>query len=151
MLNDALLSYFHFIAIFALFAFLTAEAMVLRNPLDARTIQLIARIDLWYFGAGVLAVVSGLMRLFWGAKGIEFYSTNPVFQVKAALVIAVGILSFPPTLQYLRWKKKLSDHETFVPPERQRKRTRRLVMIELHIAALIPLFAVLMSRGIGFR
>ena len=30
-------------------------------------------------------------------------------------------------------------------------RMRRLVMIELHLAALIPVFAVMMARGLGYR
>ena len=33
--------------------------------------------------------------------------------------------------------------------EAEAKRTRRLVMIELHVLALVPLFAALMARGIG--
>ena len=131
MITDALLAYFHFSAIFLLFAFLTVEAMLLRNPLDAAAMRLIARVDMWYFAAAILAVVSGVMRMFWGAKGIDFYTANPMFQIKAGLVIAIGILSFPPTMQFMRWSKKL--------------------MIALHIAALLPLVAVLMTRGIGYR
>lgn len=151
MMTDALLAYFHFSAIFILFAFLTVEAMVLRNPLDASAVRLISRIDLWYFGAAALVLASGLMRLFWGVKGAGFYSTNPMFHIKLALFVAVGILSIPPTLQFRRWLKMLNVDAAFVPPEAERARARRLVMFELHIAALLPLFAVLMARGISFR
>ncbi len=51
MIADALLAYFHFTAIFLMFAFLTAEAMMLRNAPDAAMVKLLARIDLWYLGA----------------------------------------------------------------------------------------------------
>jgi putative membrane protein len=34
-------------------------------------------------------------------------------------------------------------------PDAERKAARRIVMIELHIAALIPLAAVIMSRGLA--
>lgn len=151
MITDALLAYFHFSAIFLLFAFLTVEAMLLRNPLDAAAMRLIARVDMWYFAAAILAVVSGVMRMFWGAKGIDFYTANPMFQIKAGLVIAIGILSFPPTMQFMRWSKKLMANPDFVAPEGERRRVRRMVMISLHIAALLPLVAVLMTRGIGYR
>ncbi len=151
MITDALLAYFHFSAIFLLFAFLTVEAMLLRNPLDAAAMRLIARVDMWYFAAAILAVVSGVMRMFWGAKGIDFYTANPMFQIKAGLVIAIGILSFPPTMQFMRWSKKLMANPDFVAPEGERRRVRRMVMIALHIAALLPLVAVLMTRGIGYR
>ncbi len=151
MITDALLAYFHFSAIFLLFAFLTVEAMLLRNPLDAAAMRLIARVDMWYFAAAILAVASGVMRMFWGAKGIDFYTANPMFQIKAGLVIAIGILSFPPTMQFMRWSKKLMANPDFVAPEGERRRVRRMVMIALHIAALLPLVAVLMTRGIGYR
>lgn len=149
MITDALLAYFHYSAIFLLFAFLTVEAMLLRNPLDANTVRLIARVDLWYLGATIATVVSGLMRLAWGAKGLDFYSANPVFYAKVALVVAIAILAIPPMRQYLRWARSLKADGQFAPPDAERKRARRLVMFELHIASLLPLAAVLMARGIG--
>jgi len=151
MITDALLAYFHFSAIFILFAFLTAEAMVLRNPLDAATVKLIARIDIWYFAAAFLALASGVARLVWGVKGAAFYTTNPLFHVKALLFVAVASLSLPPTMQYLRWAKQARTDARFVVPETERVRVRRLVMIQLHVASLLPLFAVLMARGIGIN
>ena len=45
MMTDALLSYFHYSAIFLLFAFLTVEVMLLRNPLDAATVRLLVRVE----------------------------------------------------------------------------------------------------------
>ena len=151
MITDALLAYFHFSAIFLLFAFLTVDAMLLRNPLDAAAMRLIARVDMWYFAAAILAVASGVMRMFWGAKGIDFYTANPMFQIKAGLVIAIGILSFPPTMQFMRWSKKFAANPDFVAPEGERRRVRRMVMIALHISALLPLVAVLMTRGFSYR
>lgn len=150
MMADALLAYFHFSAIFLFFAFLTVEAMLLRNPLDANAVRLLARVDFWYFGAAIMVVVSGVLRLYLGAKGVGFYSANPVFHAKVAVVIAIGVLSFPPTLQYLRWSRQIKADAHFEPADTERRRVRRLVMIELHVAALLPLFGVLMARGIGY-
>lgn len=149
MMTDALLSYVHFSAIFILFAFLTVEAMVLRNPLDASVIALITRIDIWYVGAGILSLVSGSLRLIWGAKGAAFYAANPLFYVKLGVFVVLGILSIRPTLQFMRWSKSIKADATFKPPDAERARARWLVMFELHIAALLPLFAVLMARGIS--
>ena len=72
MITDALLAYFHFVSIFMLFAFLSIEAVVLRHPPDAAAIRLLARVDMFYFGAAMLVLASGLMRLFGGAKGAAF-------------------------------------------------------------------------------
>ena len=150
MMTDALLSYFHYSAIFLLFAFLTVEVMLLRNPLDAATVRLLVRVDRWYFAAVILALVSGLMRFFWGVKGAGFYTANPMFHIKVTLFVAIGVLSILPTLQFIRWAKKLAADAPFEAPESERKRARRLVMIEIHLATILPLLAVFMARGIGF-
>lgn len=110
MMTDALLAFFHYSAIFVLFAFLTVEAMLLRNPLDANTVRLIARVDLWFFGAALLTLVSGLMRLFWGAKGsvsirpIRYFMSRRVYLSPSACFhfrqrcdISVGQGSSRPT------------------------------------------------------
>ena len=150
MMTDALLAFFHFSAIFVLFAFLTVEAMLLRNPLDANAVRLIARVDLWFVGAVLLTLVSGLLRPRRGAKGAGFYVANPAFYVKTGLFVAIGMLAVPTMRQYIRWARQVAADGNFQPSEAERKVVRRLVMTELHIASLLPLAAVLMARGIGF-
>jgi putative membrane protein len=149
VIADALLAYFHFTAIFVLFAFLTAEAMVLRNAPDAATIRLLARIDLWYLGAIAVTLVSGLARLFWGAKGVEFYIANPAFHGKMLMFVLVAVLAIVPARMFLRWSRQLIANAVYVVAPDEVRRARRFVMIELHLAALLPLAAVLMARGIG--
>ena len=149
MINDALLAYFHFAAIFLLFAFLTVEAMLLLNPLDTAGLRLIARVDAWYGASAVLVLVSGLLRWYLGAKGTGFYNANPVFHAKVTLFVLVAILSIKPTLLILRWSRELKQNAAFLPPLDAQKSVRRLVMVQIHLAALIPLLAVLMARGIG--
>ena len=149
MIADALLAYFHFTAIFLMFAFLTAEAMMLRNAPDAAMVKLLARIDLWYLGALAVTLVSGLARLFWGAKGAAFYAANPAFQVKMVLFVVVAALAVVPARMFLRWSRQsMAVGESGIAPG-EAKRARRFVMIELHLASLLPLAAVLMARGIG--
>ncbi len=58
MWTDAILAYLHFTAIFILFAFLTAETMLIRGALDANAIRLLGRMDLWYFGSAIAAARS---------------------------------------------------------------------------------------------
>jgi putative membrane protein len=149
MIADALLAFAHFAAIFMLFAFLTVEAMLLRNEIDARSAALIARVDLWYGVSAALVLVTGLARLFLGAKGQAFYLDNPLFWAKVTLFVVVGILSVAPTLTFLRWSRALKADPVHVPGDAERRKARRAVMIQIHLAALLPLAAVLMARGIG--
>ena len=149
MALDAALAYLHYVAMFVLFGFLTAEAVIIRRPPDAASVRLLGRVDLWYFGAAIAVLVTGFLRLAFGAKGADFYlSWWPVY-VKVGLFLAIGMMSVYPTLAFIRWRREL-DHDPAWPlPAAEHRRMRCLVMIEVHLAALVPLFAVIMARGIG--
>ncbi|MBL8518604.1 MAG: DUF2214 family protein [Betaproteobacteria bacterium] len=149
MMLDALLAYLHFIAIFLLFAFLTAEIMLLRGEVDARVAILLARCDAWYGGAAVAVLITGLLRIFAGAKGAAFYAGNPVFWVKTGLFVVVALLSIKPTLTLIRWARQARADASFQPPPAAQRALRRTKMIEVHLAAFIPLAAVFMARGMG--
>ncbi len=149
MILDALLAYFHFVAIILLLSFMTAEVLLARNTLTGDNLRLLARVDFWIMFAALATLASGLLRLFFGAKGMAFYAHNPVFMTKILLFFVVGGLSVPPTRQILRWRKAQSADAGFAVPEAEQKQLRRYLMLEIHLAALLPLLAVLMSRGIG--
>lgn len=149
MLLDAILAFLHFTAIFILFAFLAVQVMLVKGPLDARAIRLIGRADLWYFGAAMAALLTGLLRLGLGAKGADFYLQSWPVYVKIALFVIVGVTSVFPTQAYVRWRRELDHDPAWLPAADEQKRIRKLVMAELHLAALIPVFAVIMARGLG--
>jgi putative membrane protein len=146
---DAVLAYLHFIAIFLLFAFLTVQAVLIRRPLDPATIRLLGRMDLWYFGSAMAVLATGFARAIFGAKGADFYFSGWPIYAKIGLFLTVGIISVIPTLTFIRWRRMLDHDAAWQVPEVEQKKTRRLVMIEVHLAALIPVFAVIMSRGLA--
>ncbi|ANA34217.1 DUF2214 family protein [Ralstonia mannitolilytica] len=149
MWSDALLAYLHYISIFTLIVFITAEAVVLRPGMTPEIRNRLARYDAVYGAAAVAVLVTGLLRVFYGAKGYAFYVHNPVFHIKVGLFILVGLLSIMPTVTILRWKKQAKTLPDFVPTPAEIAKTRRWVMIESHLIVFIPLAAVLMARGIG--
>jgi putative membrane protein len=85
----------------------------------------------------------------WGAKGWAFYAHNPVFHLKLGLFVLVGLLSILPTRAFLRWRRARRADAAYRVPETEWRRARRWVVVELHLIALIPLAAVIMSRGLG--
>ena len=146
---DAILAYLHYIAIFMLFSFLVAQAVLMRGALDERTVRLLGRMDLWYFGSAIAVLATGFLRATLGAKGADFYFNAWPIYAKIGLFIAVGVISVKPTLTFIGWRRYFEKDPAWrVPPDEQAK-TRRLVMIEVHLAALIPVFAVIMARGLG--
>lgn len=146
MVLDAVLAYCHYIAIFLLFAFLTTQAMLLRQRLDDRLIRLVGRVDLWYFGSAIAALVTGFLRAGLGAKGADFYFGAWPIYAKLALYLVVAIVSVSPTLAFVRWRRALDHDAAWRPDAAEQARYRKLVMVQLHVAALIPAMAVIMAR-----
>ena len=146
---DAALAYLHFLAIFLLFAFLTVEAMVLRRPLDRESVGVLGRADLWYAGSALAALATGMLRAAAGAKGGDFYFSAWPIYVKIALFVAVGLMSIKPTLTFIRWRRAFEQDPSWAVPADEHARTRKIVMAEVHLAALIPVVAVIMARGLG--
>jgi putative membrane protein len=149
MLRDALLSYAHFFAVFLLFGTLCAEAFVIRLAPNGPALRLIARIDLLFGLSAALVIAAGVARVVYGAKGAAYYWAEPFFWAKMGAFLLVGLVSIGPTVKFLAWSRALKADAAFVPAESEVKSVRRLILAELHLFALIPLFAALMARGIG--
>jgi putative membrane protein len=146
---DAILAYLHFSAIFTLFGFLVAEAVLLRGPLDAWAVRLLGRLDLWYFGSAIAVLATGFARMAFGAKGPDFYLSWWPIYVKLGLFLVVGMMSVGPTLRFVRWRRALDHDPGWRVDDAERRQVRRTIMIEVHLAALIPLVAVIMARGLA--
>jgi putative membrane protein len=145
---EALLAYLHYAAMVLIAVFLVIEYQSCRPGLTPQRVRYLARIDLFYMLAAILALATGVTRLIWFGKGAAFYLYNPVLYIKLALFVAVGLMSIPPTLQYLRWMRALTSGGG-APEPWQIARVSRYLLAELILFALIPLMAVLMARGIG--
>lgn len=146
---DALLAYVHYAAMIFIALLLSVEYRTCRNGLTTEGVRLLARVDFLYMLAAILALASGVVRLVWFAKGPAFYLYNPVFYIKMALFVAVGLMSIPPTLQFMKWMRAVKSGARNVAEPWQVARVSRYLLVELVLFALIPLMAVLMARGIG--
>jgi putative membrane protein len=149
MIADAALAYLHFLAIVLTAAFLAAEIIVCRKKVPADSITLLGRLDLFYFASAMSALMTGLARLIYGAKGVAFYLGNPFFYVKIGLFLAIGLLSILPTLQFIRWGRAVREDAAWRPQQEAVLRARRFILIEIALLLMIPLFAVLMARGVA--
>lgn len=150
MYLDAALAYLHYAAILFLVWFLAREWQRLAPAAPRDALAALARIDALYAVAAVAVLATGASRAIWGLKGWAFYAGNPVFHAKIGMFVLVAIVSIRPTLMFMRWKKAQARDPAFRPDDAQWRRARRLVLAQMHGLALIPLLAVLMSRGIGY-
>jgi len=145
---EPLVAYLHYLAMVLIAGFLVAEMVVCRPSLDAERVRLLPRLDVVFFAAALLALATGLLRLFFYAKGVAFYLPNPFFIAKVLLYIAIATLSITPTMCFLRWRRRLAESGE-LPPTAEIATARRLIHVEVALLALMPLMAVLMARGIG--
>lgn len=111
--------------------------------MTAEQARRLAGIDIVFFVSALAALATGLLRLFFYAKGVGFYTSNPAFWAKMALYVVIAVLSIKPTRTFIRWKRGAA------PAAEEIAGARRFIHIELGLLTLMPLMAVLMARGIG--
>ena len=151
MTTEALLAYAHFLAILTMVVFLASEAALCRREwLNAAVVERLAKVDMIYGISSIAVLLTGVARTYWGMKGAGWYWTQPLLHAKITLFIVVAVMSIVPTLRFMRWRRHLRASGA-LPTELEIKKTRRLIMIEAHLVALIPLLAVFLARGVGTR
>lgn len=141
---DLVLAIVHHLAVFGLFGILFAELTLVRPGIDLSTVRRLATIDLAYGALAGLVLVVGFARAGVAAKGWDYYAHNGFFWAKAGLFLLVGLLSAPPTIAFIRWRKA-----GMAPTEAQVSGIRRFLHAEAGLFALLPVFAAAMARGYG--
>jgi len=144
---EPLLAYLHYLSIIGIAGFLVGEFVTCRPGMTGEQARRLASIDLAFFLSALAALATGLIRLFFYAKGVGFYTGNPAFWTKMALYVVIAVISLKPTRTFLRWRR--APATTGVPASEEISGARRLIHMELALLALMPLMAVLMARGIG--
>lgn len=146
---ESWLALFHISAFLGWIVFASAQAALCRAEwVNAAVVQRLGRLDviLWIATAAVL--LSGLARIYWGAKGAAWYWGNWLLHLKLTLFVVAAILQLGPTRQFARWRQRLAAGGA-LPSETELRGARRLVMIATHLVAVIPLAAVFLARGWG--
>jgi len=141
---DLALAIAHHLLIFALFAILIAEWVEVRPDMTAAAARRVARIDIGYGMLAALILAVGFSRAVYAAKGWNYYAHNAFFWAKLGVFAAVGLLSVPPTLAFIRWRRA-----ALAPEAADVARVQRFIHAELLLFALLPGFAAAMARGYG--
>jgi putative membrane protein len=144
MTLDLILAIFHHILVFALFGILFAEFFVVRAGIGREAIVRIARIDLFYGLLAGLIIIVGFSRAIFAAKGWAYYQHNLFFWAKIATFVIIGLLSVPPTLAYVQWRRVDT-----APTDADVKRVRFYLHLEVALFPLLLIFAAAMARGYG--
>ena len=150
-MTDLALAIVHHLIVFGIAAVLAAELALMRPAaMSSQTVKLLGRFDAAYGLLALAILVAGFIRVWYGAKGPDFYLHNHAFWGKIAAFAVVGLISIKPTLRIAAWRKALKADAAFMPALAEVGSLRRLLLIEIHVFALIPIFAAMMARGVGY-
>ena len=139
----------HHIAAFLLVSALVVEFTLLRESISLTVARKIQIADaLFGLSAGVVLLI-GLSRVFYFEKGAMFYFANFFFWLKLALFIAIGLLSIPPTREFLSWRNLIRNGHRPTIDQPRLARLKKLVQYELIAVGLLIACAALMARGVG--
>lgn len=151
MLIESLLAYAHLVAILTLVVFVASEAALCRHEwINAAAVRRLARIDRIYMVAAIAVLATGVARTLWGAKGVDWYWSQPLLWAKLGLFVAIGLLSIKPTLAFIRWRRAVGAGRG-LPSDDEIRAVRRWILIQAHLLLLVPLAAVLLARGVFAR
>lgn len=147
--NEALLAYLHFAAILTLVVFMTSRAALCRTEwFNAAVVQRLRRVDLIFQGAMVFVLATGLARMAWGIKGLDWYAGQPLLWAKIAGFAVIWLISLRATTSFVRWDRALAAGAG-LPATSAIDAARRWVLVEAHLLLLLPLAAVFVARGMG--
>jgi putative membrane protein len=146
---DLVLAVLHHLLILSLAGLMMAGFVLVRPGLSGGALKTLGGVDASYGGTAVLILIVGFGRVFLGGKGADFYLHNPVFWAKIAAFLVVGLLSIQPTIAILKWRKQATADPAFVPSAADVAKVRKVMLAELLVFALIPVFAAAMARGYG--
>jgi putative membrane protein len=141
---DLSLAIAHHLLIFALFGVLFGELIAVRPGIDSAAVARVGAMDLWYGILAGLILIVGFSRAVFAAKGWAYYEHNAFFWAKIGAFLVIGLLSVPPTIDYIRWRRA-----SVMPSNAQIAKVRRYLYAELALFALLPAFAAAMARGYG--
>ena len=144
-----LLAVLHHFAVFSLVAILAMELALIHSDLTPAIIRRIGTLDMAFGALADVVLIIGVLRVFYGGKGADYYFSNPFFWTKLGAFLIAGALSAPPTIRFIGWRQALAKGKIVRPNADAVRGVRGWMIAELAILATIPLSAAAMAQGLG--
>jgi putative membrane protein len=122
--------------------------LLLKKSMSRDGITQLQGVDRYYGMAAGFVVITGLLLVFFGAKGATYYEHNAIFWTKMAIFVCIALLSIIPTVAYLRWNQRRAADGSIVLGEAEFSRLRAILWIQIGLFVFLPLCAALMANGL---
>lgn len=146
----ATFAFFHHIAFLIIMMTLSAEMLMLKQPLTLASARKIQIYDAIYGASAILILIIGGLRVMYFEKGADYYMHSAPFIAKMILFIIVGVISIHPTITFIKWGRSLKQGIVPTLTHAQNRKLRMIIHVELTLLALIILCAAMMAKGIGY-
>lgn len=143
---EVIVTYLHYLGFAGLAAALALELALFRPEVPGPVARRLARIDALYGLSALVVLGTGLLRFLVYGKPAEYFLKNGLFHVKLTLFVVAVLLSIYPTIRFVRNRNADDGGQVTYPPV-----MGVLMRVQLLILFVIPLLAVLMARGYGYR
>ena len=140
-------AYLHFTAIMAFAGLLTAEWMLCNEQLQPDHVRLLARVDAAYVATAVVVLLSGGLLLVGYDRHVWYTLTHPIFWAKFVVFVVIGLVAIYPSLQFQRWNRAIAAGRERILTTRDIRWTRRVILVEIALLAVLPLLAAWLARA----
>lgn len=146
MWRDFTLAPLHHVLMLGLVAMLASEMALLRGSPGSAAVQRPRRLDAAYGATAVVLLAIGLVRVYHGIKGADFYLHNPWFHAKVGAFLLAALLSLAPAITFARWCKAQAVDPGALPSEAAWNRARLFVRTQFALLIVIVIAAAGVSR-----
>lgn len=147
-MHEIILSVAHITLIVAWATFITAQTALLRPAwLNAAVLPRLIRLNYLALLCAVLLLVSGLARLFVGAKPWAFYLPQYALHIKLILFVLMLGMGWMPLRAYRLWQKQWAVDLT-LPTEFMQNRARTWLMWQSHLFVVLIVLGACLARGV---
>ncbi|HMB70721.1 MAG TPA: DUF2214 family protein [bacterium] len=123
-----------------------ARSRALKGTLDDAGLSRVFLADLWWGIAGLLWIVTGVIRAFFGVeKGTAYYMGTGLFHAKLGLVVLILALEVLPMTTLIRWRAQRKRGET--PDTSNAGTLAKISHSQAGIVVIIVFLAAAISRG----
>lgn len=138
----------HLLALAIGFGAIHGRSRALRRPLDDAGIGRVLSADTGWGVAGLLWLVTGLLRAFTPLeKGALYYLQNPLFHAKLGLFVLILLLEIAPMVTFIGWRMRRGRGESV---DTSRAKTFAIISDIQTLFVLVILFlATAIARGFG--
>lgn len=150
MLSTVVLPWIHYVAIMMMAGALVAELYLLRLEQSQATVRLLPRVDMFYGAASVAVFVTGILRIYFGGKGPDWYWANGLMHGVIGVFVLAGLISLIPTLRFRRWAAA-NFASGALPSGVELRKIRPLIHTQLSALALIALMITAVAKGYGYH